>query len=142
MVIKISRSSSIFGILAILLFMPGYFGLYRPFMEGSYQNVSIWVNILLSFLALSVVRLAIRSLSYSFEINESGITQKTIGSWTLKWQDISGWGYSASVDRNYLFFELTPGNNRREVLSGFLDDRNLAVITPELEKRIGKPLKT
>ncbi len=141
MVIKISRSSSLFGILAILLFMPGYFGLYRPVIEGSYQNIPLWANILLSFLALSVVGLAIRSLSYSLEINEAGITQKTIGSWTLKWHDIRAWGYSVSVDGNYLFFELTLGNKKREVLSGFLDDKNLPIITAELEKRIGKPIK-
>ena len=141
MVIKVSRSNSIFGILAILLFMPGYFGLYRPIIEGSYQNVPLWVNILISIIALLVVGLAARSLSYSLEISDAGITQKTIGSWTLKWQEIRAWGYSVSGDGNYLFFELTPGNKKIEVLSGFLDDKNLPIIKSELERRLGKPIK-
>jgi hypothetical protein len=117
----------------------GDFGLFSPYIEGSYKNVPIWVNVLITVFLISVVGLALRSLWYSLEITDAGVTQRSICSWTVKWQEIQGWGYSLDTDGNYLFLELIPGNKRKTVLSGFLDKKNLPMIKAELEQRLGKP---
>ena len=125
MVIKVNRLSSIFIILFILIWLPGYFGFFSPYAEGSYQNVPLWLNVIIIIIVIFAVGLTIKSLSYCLIINDTGITQKTIGSWTVKWQEIRSWGYSLGSEVNYLFLELISDKKRKEILSAFLDEKNL-----------------
>ncbi len=141
MVIKINRLSSIFYILFILLWLPGYFGFYSPYAEGSYQNVPFWLNVIITVTVIFTIGLAIKSLSYYLIINDSGITQKTIGSWTIKWQEIRSWGYSLGSEVNYLYLDLISDKKRKAILSAFLDEKKLPLIKEELERRLGKPIE-
>jgi hypothetical protein len=136
------RLESIFIIGFISLWLPGYFGLFSPYVEGSYQNVPYWVNVLALIISISVIGLTIISLSFYLKINDSGISQKTFRTWTVKWQEIVGWGYSLDSNGNSLFLELTPDRKKKEVLSGFLTKKNLHLIKSELERRIGQPLRS
>jgi hypothetical protein len=130
--------TSIISIVIIFLFIPGYFGLYSPYIGGSYQNLPYWFNIIITCLCVFAAALIIKSFFYYLEINDVGITQKTIGARTIKWQDIQGWGYSSDAEGNYLFLELTSDKKKRELIhQSFLDKKNFSLLKIELEKRLG-----
>ena len=140
MIIKINRLQSIALGVSLLLLLLGYFDLFRPYVEGSHEGVPFGVNVLIVLFILFVIGLIIRSLSYRLEVTDMGITERTIGSWTVKWEEIRGWGYSYYSDQNHLFIELAD-KKRKEVLAAFLDKRSVSLLDAELRKRLGNPIE-
>jgi len=137
---KTNKPYSIFVILFLALWLPGYFDLFSPYAEGSYQSLPYWLNIIVAIVVIFLIIILIVEFSFFLEINDIGITEKTFKRRTIKWQDISGWGYSIDTsDEVYLFLELLPDKKQKIIYSPLVHKKNLPLIKSELEKRIGQP---
>ncbi len=140
MILKVNQKKSILIVILLILFIPGYFNFYSPFISGSYQNIPLWGNVIIVAFIIFTVLLTIKSFSFQIKITKDGITQITFGRWTVGWNEMQGWEHSEVDDINYLYLELTACKGKKELLPALLTQQNLAAIKSVLEEKVGQPM--
>jgi len=142
LILRVNQKETIFIIIFLIFWGLGYLGLFEPYIHSGYMNIPLWLNCCLIALVLFALLVGIRSIYFQLIITDTGVTQRAFKSWTVQWNEIKNWEYSEDSDANYLSLNLLLPNEKKEILSCFLHNKNLSKIKSKLMKKVGNPLNT